>query len=80
MAFTANAQASFDGVLVNPTITARETVDDDGDGQIDFIRITTDVDVNDDFGDLVMTVSGYTVTGYQTSIASEAGSVDGTRR
>ncbi|MCP4171990.1 MAG: DUF2341 domain-containing protein, partial [Fuerstiella sp.] len=41
-----------------PVITARETVDSDGDGQIDQIRITTSEALNDNFGDLVIRVNG----------------------
>ena len=54
-----------------PDITARETVDSDGDGQIDQIKITTDAVLDDDFSGLTMTVAGYTVTGYSTDIAND---------
>ena len=49
-----------------PIITARETVDSDNDGQIDQIRITTDVSLNDNFGDLVIHVNGvnYSAAGH----------------
>ena len=49
-------------INVNPSalgITARETVDSDADGQIDHIRITTSANLDDDFGGLTVTVSGY---------------------
>ena len=51
-------------------ITSRETIDSDADGQIDHIKITTDQALNDNFGDLTVTVSGYTVTGYVTEIGA----------
>ena len=54
-----------------PLITARETVDSDGDGEIDQIRITTDQNLNDNFGDLNISVTGYAVTGYSTDIAND---------
>ena len=53
-----------------PAIAVRETIDSDADGQIDHIKITTDQALNDNFGDLTMTVSGYTVTGYVTEIGA----------
>ena len=56
---------------VAPVITARETVDSDGNGQIDRIRITTDENLDDDFTGLTMTVAGYTVTGYSSDIAND---------
>jgi hypothetical protein len=56
---------------VAPVITARETVDSDGNGQIDQIRITTDENLDDDFTGLTMTVAGYTVTGYSSDIAND---------
>jgi VCBS repeat-containing protein len=54
-----------------PEIMARETVDSDGDGQADQVRITTNQYLNDNFGDLNVAVSGYTVTGYSTDIAND---------
>ena len=54
-----------------PTIIARETIDDDGNGQIDYIKITTNENLDDDFSGLTMTVAGYTldvVTPYVTNI------------
>ena len=53
-----------------PVIAARETIDNDADGQIDHIRITADQALNDNFGDLTITVSGYTITGYVTEIGA----------
>ena len=59
------------GAIVSaPWITARETVDDDGDGQIDQIKITTDQALDDDFAGLTMTVAGYTVDSYVTNIGA----------
>ena len=50
---------------------SRHTLDRDGDGQIDAIRITTDWTLNDDFSDLDATVSGYTVTGFSADTAGD---------
>ena len=57
--------------MIPPEITARETVDSNDDGQIDRIRITTSKNLNDDFDDLDIDVSGYTVTGYSTGDAGD---------
>ena len=57
--FSAELQKEWDGVLVAPSITSHETVDDDGDGQIDHIRIITDQGLDDDFSGLSITVAGY---------------------
>ncbi len=46
IAFGTQAQARFEGVLAAPVITDRETVDSDGDGEIDQVRITTDINLN----------------------------------
>jgi Tfp pilus assembly protein FimT len=56
--------------VAGPTITSRETIDNDGNGKIDYIRITTDQALDDDFSGLTMTVSGYTVSGYATNIGA----------
>ena len=50
--------------LAGVDITARETVDDDANGQIDRIRLTASEAVNDDFTGFTATVSGYMVSGY----------------
>jgi len=55
-----------------PSITARETVDSDGNGKIDQIKITADQNLDDDFSGLTMTVAGYTVTGYSSGTANDA--------
>ena len=52
-------------------IIARETVDSDGNGQIDQIKITTNLNLDDDFTGLTIAVSGYTVTGYTSDIAND---------
>ena len=49
------------GTNVAPSIIARETVDNDGNGQIDYIKITTNENLDDDFSGLTMTVAGYDV-------------------
>ena len=59
VAFGAEARQNWQATLAQPTITARETIDADSDGQIDQIRITTDENLDDDFSGLTMTVSGY---------------------
>ncbi|MBI4568471.1 MAG: hypothetical protein HY719_08735, partial [Planctomycetes bacterium] len=45
-----------------PFITKRETADTNGNGKIDAVVFTLNEKVNDDFGDLVVEVTGYTVT------------------
>jgi len=72
VAFSDQLQEDWEGLLAVPVITARETIDSDGDGQIDQIKITTDQNLNDDFSGLTMTVSTYTVTGYSSNIANDA--------
>ncbi|MEE8311753.1 MAG: DUF4347 domain-containing protein, partial [Candidatus Binatia bacterium] len=62
---------AFRAIGIVPVITARETVDSDGDGEIDQVRITTDENLNDNFGDLNISVAGYAVTGYSTDIAND---------
>ena len=54
-----------------PVINARETVDSDGNGQIDQIKITTSETLDDDFAGLTMAVDGYTVSGYSSDIAND---------
>jgi hypothetical protein len=62
---------AFRAIGIVPVITARETVDSDGDGEVDQVRITTDENLNDNFGDLNISVAGYAVTGYTTDIAND---------
>ncbi len=62
---------AYEFVSVPINVTGRETVDDDSDGQIDYIKITTDANLNDDFSGLSMSVAGYTLdvtTPYVTNI------------
>ena len=54
--------SGLDGV----SITARETIDSDADGQIDRIRLVASEAVNDLFTGFSATVAGYTVTGTDT--------------
>ena len=51
IAFSIDVQQNWVGVLPNAAITARETLDIDGNGQIDHIKITVDSNLNDDFSD-----------------------------
>jgi len=71
VAFGAEVQETWAGVLATPGITARETVDADSDGQIDQIRITTDQALDDDFTGVTVDVAGYTVTGYSSDVAND---------
>ncbi|MEQ8786456.1 MAG: DUF2341 domain-containing protein [Pirellulaceae bacterium] len=64
----ARPQLNINYTPPSTTITARETVDSDADGQIDHIKITTDQNLDDDFSGLTIAVDGYTVTGYVTNI------------
>lgn len=71
VAFSADVQQDWVGLLPTATISDRETIDNDGNGQIDHIRISVDAILNDDFSDLVMTVAGYSldaVTPYITDL------------
>jgi hypothetical protein len=47
-----------------PSITQRQTLDDDDDGRIDRIRMVTDRTLDNAFAGLTVTVAGYTVSGY----------------
>ena len=46
------------------------TLDEDGDGKIDSIRVELPAIINDDFSDTEIRVSGYEVTGYDTGVTS----------
>ena len=72
VAFGADVQQNWFGILPTAAITARETVDSDGNGQIDHIKMTAEGALNDDFSDINVTVSGYTLaaTPYVTSIGA----------
>jgi autotransporter-associated beta strand protein len=61
---------------VAPVLTARQTLDTDGDGQIDRIRLTFDQAVNDSFAGLTVTVAGYTVAGYATGATANDAQID----
>ncbi|MEO2018106.1 MAG: DUF4347 domain-containing protein [Fuerstiella sp.] len=65
------AAVSIQAAPPSPIITASETMDVDGDGQIDQIKITMDENLDDDFSGLTTSVVGYTVTGYSTGIAND---------
>ena len=58
--FGNNDEFAIGAVAINaypePSIVSRETVDSDANGQIDQIRITTDQNLNDNFGDLAIDV------------------------
>jgi len=52
---------------VAPTLTSRQTLDTNGNGRIDRIRLTFDRSLNDTFTGFTVAVTGYnTVTGYVT--------------
>ena len=72
-AFVAKFSALPDRIL------SLETVDFDRDGQIDYIKMTADGNLNDDFSDLAMTVAGYTIdttTPFLTQIGDGGGASD----
>jgi fibronectin-binding autotransporter adhesin len=50
--------------IAAPLLTSRQTVDLDGDGQIDRIRLTFDQTLNDNITGLTVAVTGYTVASY----------------
>ena len=58
--------------LTAPTITARQTIDNDGNGQLDRLRLTFSEPISDasvTFGDFAVT--GYTVTGFVTGATAD---------
>ncbi len=61
---------------VAPVLTARQTLDTDGDGRIDRIRLTFDQALNDDFSGLTVAVAGYTVGGYATGTGANDAQID----
>jgi len=68
-----SAGTGEDVTLLQPfTITAANlaTVDNDGNGRLDAIRVTctAGLTLNDNFSALTITVAGYTVTGYATDL------------
>ncbi len=72
-------QQEWVGILPDAAITARETVDADGNGQIDHIRMTAEGALNDDFSDINITVDSHTLaaTPYVTEIGA-GGALDDT--
>lgn len=63
--------------VTNFNVTARQTIDFNGNGKIDRIRITTGAaNLNDDFSDLAVTVAGYTVTSIDTGLVANDGIFD----
>ncbi len=64
------------GVRAAPDVLTRITVDADGDGLIDRIRLGFDQTLNDAFSGLTVTVSGYAVSGYATGSAANDASLD----
>ena len=54
-----------DGVA--PTITSRQTLDTDGNGKIDAIKLTFSENMNANTSGLTATVAGYTVMGYSST-------------
>lgn len=56
---------------VAPVISTRQTLDTDGDGQIDRIRLTFDQNLNDDTSGLTVAVTGYTVSGFAVGTAND---------
>lgn len=59
-----------------PDVLSRITVDIDGDGQIDRIRLGFDQALNDVFTGLTVVVPGYTVTGYATGVTGADANID----
>ncbi len=59
-----------------PLLTARQTIDANGDGHLDRIRLTFDQAVNDDFSGFTVAVTGYAVTGYDTGATGHDASID----
>jgi fibronectin-binding autotransporter adhesin len=57
---------------VAPVVSARGTMDANGNGKLDRIRLTFDQNLNDDVSGLTVTVAGYTVTGFSTGTANDA--------
>ena len=55
-----------------PVLLSRQTLDTDGNGRIDRIRLTFDLPLNDVTSGLTVTVAGYGVIGYSTGTANDA--------
>ena len=73
IAYTATAVTLTDCA---PVVTARATIDGDGDGHLDRIRLTFDQALNDDFSAFTVTVAGYTVTSCTTGSTANDASID----
>ena len=65
---TWTATGVTDGVA--PALLSRETLDTDGNGKIDTIRLTFSENLNDNTSGLTVAVAGYTVTGYSSTCGS----------
>ncbi|MBA3936181.1 MAG: autotransporter-associated beta strand repeat-containing protein [Planctomycetes bacterium] len=59
-----------------PVLSARQTLDADGNGHLDRIRLTFDLALNDDTSALTVTVAGYTVTGFSTGAVANDNQID----
>jgi len=73
VSYASGSSTDEDVTLLAPfTITAANltTVDSDGDGKLDAIRVTctAGLQLNDNFSALTVTVASYTVTGYVTDL------------
>ena len=73
IAYTATAVTLTDCA---PVVTARATIDANGDGHLDRIRLTFDQALNDDFSAFTVTVAGYTVTSCTTGSTANDASID----
>ncbi len=73
IAYTATAVTLTD---IAPVLTARQTLDADGNGHLDRIRLTFDMALNDDTSALTVTVAGYTVTGFSTGAVANDNQID----
>ncbi|MCG8570071.1 MAG: hypothetical protein MJB14_08025 [Spirochaetes bacterium] len=81
---SAHAGGTIDVTCTNwdddgPTITSRETMDDDLDGYIDYIRVTFDENIDDSTftgNGLTADVSGYTFNSLVTNTPNETGTAD----
>nr|MBA3937711.1 autotransporter-associated beta strand repeat-containing protein [Planctomycetota bacterium] len=73
IAYTATAVTLTDFA---PVVTARQTLDADGNGRIDRIRLTFDLALNDDTSALTVTVAGYAVSGFATGAVANDNQLD----
>ncbi len=56
---------------VAPVVISRQTLDVDGDGQIDRVRLTFDQNLNDNTSGLTVAVAGYTVASFDVGTAND---------